>query len=167
MISKSTFLNFTKVFLIALFFAVSAQAAATGVDISFDAAAYSSLNGQVRSVVVQPDGKILIGGHFSIVSGIARAGIARLNADGSVDTSFNPPEIYSGNGIAGGINAVGLQTNGKIILGGNALTIDGGARRLIRLNADGSLDTSFYDYGGSIDRINDLKVMPNDKIVIG
>jgi uncharacterized delta-60 repeat protein len=168
MISKTTFLNFTKIFLIALFCVVSTKAAAIGVDAAFDASAYSSLNGQVRAVVAQADGKILIGGHFSIVNGVARAGIARLNADGTVDASFDPPEIYSGTGVNGGINAIAIQSDGKIVLGGSVLGIAGGeARRLIRLNSDGSLDTTFYDYGASIDRINDIKVLPNNQLIIG
>jgi uncharacterized delta-60 repeat protein len=168
MISKSTFLYFTKIFLIAVFCVVSSKAAATGVDAAFDPSAYSSLNGQVRAVVGQADGKILIGGHFSIVNGVARAGIARLNADGTVDLLFNPPEIYSGTNVNGGINAIALQTDGKIVLGGAPLGIAGGtARRLIRLNTDGSLDTTFYDYGASIERINDIEVLPNNQLVIG
>ena len=43
-----------------------------------------------RSVAVQPDGKVLIGGDFTTVNGTNRNGIARLNADGSLDSSFNP-----------------------------------------------------------------------------
>ena len=51
-------------------------------------------NGVVRIVVVQPDGKILIGGYFTTLapmgSGVTRNHIARLNPDGTLDTAFNP-----------------------------------------------------------------------------
>ena len=44
----------------------------------------------VRAVTTQPDGKILFGGNFTNVWGVARTGLARLNADGSLDTTFIP-----------------------------------------------------------------------------
>src|ERR1043166_1644149 len=47
-------------------------------------------NGTIWVIVVQPDGKILIGGDFTSVLGVARNRIARLNPDGTVDTAFDP-----------------------------------------------------------------------------
>ena len=47
-------------------------------------------NGFVYSIVVQSDGKILIGGDFTTIGGVTRNRIARLNPDGSLDTTFNP-----------------------------------------------------------------------------
>src|SRR5688572_21772782 len=47
-------------------------------------------DGVVRVVVVQPDGKILIGGDFTTVLGVARSRIARLNPNGTLDTAFDP-----------------------------------------------------------------------------
>jgi hypothetical protein len=46
--------------------------------------------GSVETVVVQPDGKVLIGGSFAKIGGAVRHNLARLNADGSVDPSFHP-----------------------------------------------------------------------------
>src|SRR6185503_17597862 len=74
--------------------AAYAVSAATGdVDPSFDAG--SGMNGGFenafdQAMVVQPDGKIVIGGRFTTVKGLVRRGIARLSADGSGDISFNP-----------------------------------------------------------------------------
>ena len=42
------------------------------------------------SIAVQADGKILVGGCFTSIGGQARNYIARLNADGTVDATFNP-----------------------------------------------------------------------------
>src|SRR5881397_1342600 len=65
------------------------SAAAPGdVDLSFDPG--SGVNGQVNALVVQPDGKVIIGGEFTTIKGIARHKIARLNADGSAESSFDP-----------------------------------------------------------------------------
>ena len=54
-------------------------------------------NGTVRALVSQSDDRILLGGTFTIVNGVVRNRITRLNYDGSVDTSFNP-----GGGADGG-----------------------------------------------------------------
>lgn len=45
----------------------------------------------VRSVAVQPDGRVLIAGDFTHVHGVYRPGLARLEADGWLDPTFNPP----------------------------------------------------------------------------
>src|SRR4029434_8943900 len=93
----------------------------------------------VTSVAVQPDGKVLIGGYFYNVSGTNRNGIARLNANGSLDNTFDP-----GGGSNGGVKALALQSNGKVVIGGDFTTVNGTSRNHIaRLNTDGSLDSSF------------------------
>ncbi len=90
-------------------------------------------NNTVRAVAVQPDGKILIGGDFTMVRGVARNRIARLNPDGSLDTAFDP----NANGI---IYAIVLQPDGKILVGGQfsgANSIGGQPRnRIARLDGD-------------------------------
>ncbi len=91
----------------------------------------------VYSVAVQADGKILLGGDFTTVGGTPRNHIARLNADGTLDTGFNP-------NANGDVYSVAVQADGKILLGGNFTTVGGTARNHIaRLNADGTLDTGF------------------------
>ncbi len=66
----------------------------------------------VRAIMVQPDGKILIGGEFDAVLGATRNRIARLNADGTLDTSFDP------NAIAVIVYRHRIQADGKILVGG-------------------------------------------------
>ena len=93
---------------------------------------------------VQPDGKILIGGDFTTLAPngrlpVTRNYVARLNTDGTVDPTFNPSANSS-------IQAIALQPDGKIILGGdfNALAPNGGASinrgSIARFNADGTFD---------------------------
>jgi uncharacterized delta-60 repeat protein len=91
-------------------------------------------------MALQDDGKILIGGAFTSVNGTARSRLARLNADGSLDTSFN-----AGFGVENLIYDVAVQADGKIIVGGSFTVAVGNNVRLhvARLNADGSFDTSF------------------------
>jgi len=79
-------------------------------DITFNPG--SGANSQVNSVAVQPDGKVLMAGQFMSVNGTNRRFIARLNADGSLDSSFDP-----GDGATGAtfntIYALALQVDGQ------------------------------------------------------
>src|SRR6185436_1609434 len=70
--------------------------------------------GEINTIVLQPDGKILISGDFTTVNGFSRLNIARLNSDGSVDTGF----LSAGGGAGGSnlryVNDIALQADGKI-----------------------------------------------------
>lgn|GEM_PF-1392502 len=97
----------------------------------------------IVTMAIQADGKILLGGFLAGFDGIPRTNIARLNADGSLDTSFMP-QIDSGPGTAGWIYALAVQPDGKILVGGDYYRVNGFERRsLARLHPDGSLDTRF------------------------
>ncbi len=65
----------------------------------------------VRAIVVQPDGKIVIGGSFLNVNGVGRGGVARLNADGSLDAGF----MADGVGADAVVLAMALQPDGRIV----------------------------------------------------
>jgi uncharacterized delta-60 repeat protein len=114
-------------------------------DLSFD----PNANGTVRSVALQADGKVLLGGAFTMlqpggaVSATARNRIARVHADGTLDTNFDP----NANNIVWGI---AVQADGRVLLGGTFTTLQpGGAASasarngIARVNADGTLDTGF------------------------
>jgi len=108
-------------------------------DTSFLASPNSGANGFITSVNLRTNGQILIGGGFTAFNGVNRHGIACLNANGTVNTSFNP-----GLGADGTVWAVAERTDGKILIGGDFTHVNGAIRHyLARLNADGSLDTSF------------------------
>jgi uncharacterized delta-60 repeat protein len=94
-------------------------------------------DGIVEQVLQQPDGKILICGNFTTFNGQPKAYIARLNNDGSVDTTFNAGPGYWTRHMA-------LQSDGKIVIGGFFTTVEGQKRnRIARLNKNGTLDTAF------------------------
>ncbi len=95
------------------------------------------------SVAVQSDGKVLIGGTFTTYNGTSRGYVARLNSDGSLDTAF-----ATGAGANSQVNSVAVQSDGKILIGGDFTTYNGTSRvRVARLNSDGSLDTGFLATG--------------------
>ena len=106
--------------------AVRGQSALDGFD--------PNANGPVFVVVVQPDGKILIGGDFTTLSPngggmVTRNHIARLNPDGTLDTAFNP-------NANGNVLSIAVQADGKILAGGFFTSIGGQTRNHIaRLDA--------------------------------
>lgn len=118
----------------------------------------------VYSIAVQTDGKIVIGGVFQTVNGVARNRIARLTATGAVDTTFNPP----GGGVNDRVTSLALQKDGKVLLGGFFTVVNGvGRNRIARLNANGTLDTTFTPGGGADNRVYTLALQSNGKVVIG
>lgn len=123
----------------------------------------TAVNGAVRAILMQPDGKILIGGLFTTYNGATRNRLIRLNADGSPDASFN-----SGTGASSSVFAIALQPDGKILIGGAFVTFNGTARsRVARLNADGTIDTSFDPGTGVNSDVNSIVVQSDGKAVIG
>lgn len=134
------------------------------------AAAGTGLDGTVLAMAVQPDGKILIAGSFTAFSGTARGRIARLNADGTLDTGF----LTTGAGANALIRTIALQGDGKIVIGGDFTSFNGTVRsRLARLNADGSLDTGFLasgagvgDGSGGSGQVHDAVIQSDGKIII-
>lgn len=115
----------------------------------------------IAAIVLQPDGKVLIGGFFTNVDGIASRGIARLNADGSLDSNFS-----TGTGPDNLVTTVALQSDGKIVIGGYFTHVNGFARQyLARLNTDGSLDTNFT--AGANNYVFSILVQSDDGIIVG
>lgn len=121
-------------------------------------------DGTIEAIVVQSDGKILLGGHFKTFNAQPFSGIVRLNPDGSIDSSFNIR-----NGFDKYVYAMALQSDQKIIVGGSFLTFDGiSQKRIVRLNTDGSLDVTFESGTGfSKGDIRSILVQPDDRILIG
>jgi uncharacterized delta-60 repeat protein len=121
-------------------------------------------NDIVRVAVVQPDGKILIGGDFTTLSPyggapITRNRIARLNPDGTIDAAFNP-------NANGNVWSVALQPDGKILVGGNFSTIGGQTRnRIARLDAITGLPDSFNS--SADDLVWTIVVQADGKILVG
>lgn len=128
-------------------------------DLGFTA---SNINGSVRDIAVQPDGKIIIGGNFTNINGVARNRVARLNADGSLDTSFNTSV-----GANLSVTSLGLKNDGKIVVAGSFTAFNGTPRmRIAQLNSDGSLDTAFDPGTGANSTVNKILIQEDGKILI-
>ncbi len=126
---------------------VQSHAASGDVDLSFDPG--SSINGDVFTMALQSDGRVLIGGAFTTVTGAMRSGIARLNTDGSVDESFlHGMAGVTHQGIGPMVNNIAVQNDGKILIDGSFDSVNGVPQtNFTRLNPDGSLDDSFQVSG--------------------
>jgi uncharacterized delta-60 repeat protein len=105
----------------------------------------------------------VVGGYFAELGGQPRSKIGRLNADGSLDTTFNPGV----GGYSPDVSALAIQADGKIVVGGYFTELGGQERSNIgRLNADGTLDLDF-DPGTNL-WVLSLVVQPDDnKILVG
>ena len=139
------------------------------VDSSFDPG--TGVSGETFSIVnalaLQPDGKVILGGTFTNVNGVSRSHVARLHGNGSVDEAFSPAIGVTGGGLLAGINALALQSDGNIVLGGDFTSVGGMARtNLARLAANGSLDVSFTPGSGADSAVSSIAVQSNGKIVI-
>jgi uncharacterized delta-60 repeat protein len=118
---------------------------------------------QVKTIVIQPDGKILVGGYF--VYGNYK-GILRINQDGTIDNSF---EV--GTSFNSWVNTIALLDDGKILVGGNFTSYNGvTSNRIVRLNPDGSIDNTFNDGNGFNNEVFTIVVDTNHlfyKILVG
>jgi uncharacterized delta-60 repeat protein len=129
------------------------------VDLSFDP--LNGPSGDVNAIVIQPDGRIVIGGTFIGYNGFARGGVARVLGNGALDPSFD-----SGVGTGGNVFALALQHNGQIVLGGRFAQYSGTNRTFIaRVFGDGSLDFGFNPLPN--DWVQSLAVEPDDRILVG
>ena len=117
---------------------------------------------RVFAIARQPDGKLVVGGQFYTFNGLARNRIVRLNADGSTDTTFVP-----GFGADSTVNGVALTPDGKVVIGGDFLSFNGLTRyRIARLNADGSLDSTFLPNLGTDGSVQAVAVQPDGKVLV-
>ena len=165
------------------FLPVPASAAATGTTMGFQLGNPALFNtGFVNALALQPDGKIIVGGKFDRVNGTPSSSIVRLNGtDGSIDYTFRPTSpagfglTGASFGVSPSVNALALQPDGKVLVGGDFNAYAGAAipPNLARLNADGTYDTSFAlpaaglaspNFYAGVDAI---AVQPDGKVLVG
>ena len=116
-------------------------------DTSFTTNTGTGANTTIVTIAIQSDGKILVGGNFTVWNGTAVGRIVRLNADGTRDTAFT---TNTGTGASGGVVSIAIQSDGKILVGGNFGAWNGTTvTRIVRLNSDGTRDTAFTTNAGN------------------
>jgi uncharacterized delta-60 repeat protein len=122
----------------------------------------SGADDSINSSAIQSDGRIVIGGRFTTINGIPRNSVARLNADGTPDITFDP-----GIGANGPVNAVALDQDKKILIAGTFSSFNGANRpSIVRLNSDGSLDDSFNSGEGADGPVYSLALQGDGNIFV-
>ena len=117
--------------------------------------------GQINTFVGQSDGKLLIGGYFTLFNGQPAGHLVRLNADGSLDSSFK-----LGAGFDAPVYALLVQPDGKLLVGGGFGSLNGElVNAVVRLNADGSRDASFTSAIHRATYVGALALQPDGKVL--
>jgi uncharacterized delta-60 repeat protein len=136
-------------------------------DTAFTTNTGTGANSTVLSIAIQSDGKLVIGGAFTTFNGTTVNRIARLNSDGTLDTAFT---TNAGTGANGTVNAIAIQSDGKLVIGGQFATFNGTTvNRIVRLNTDGTRDTAFTTNTGTgaASTVTSIAIQLDGKIVIG
>lgn len=117
----------------------------------------------VRTLFLQSDQNLIVGGDYLSLNGVPSPYLTRLKPDGSIDETFN-----TGTGFNGKIYTTYIQPDGKIIVGGSFTTFNGlSSGRIIRLNTDGSYDSTFNSsIGATTGIIYDISPQADGKIII-
>jgi uncharacterized delta-60 repeat protein len=122
-------------------------------------------NASVYGVDVQSDGKVVAVGTFSSYSGSTRNYITRINANGTVDNTFN-----IGTGFNSPSNVIKITGDGKILVGGDFQTYSGSVfgsnNRIVRINSDGTRDTTFNIGTGFNSTVSNLFLQNDSKILV-
>ena len=130
-------------------------------DVKFDVT--FGVNGPVATLALQADGKIVVGGLFSLLRNLPRNRLGRLNADGTLDTNFTANADNT-------VLTLAVQSDGRILVGGSFNSVASQPRtNLARLNANGTLDPNFVAAatGTSSASVYSLALQADGKIVVG
>jgi uncharacterized delta-60 repeat protein len=136
-------------------------------DPSFTPPVFQPAHSPPACVTIQADGRILLGGGFQQVNGLPRLGIARFHPDGSMDPTFDASAVMSYDFAT--VRAIRFQLDGKILVAGFFSATD---RPVLRLNPDGSEDTSFQSPeiethpGSNLGFVFSLSLDSTERIVI-
>ncbi|MBL9171488.1 MAG: hypothetical protein JNN07_27390 [Verrucomicrobiales bacterium] len=117
----------------------------------------------LAAVVLQPDGKILVGGSGVGTNGVSRPPLERFRTDGTLDPDFR----FSANGL---VQTVVVRADGSMLIGGSFTVVNGEPRqRVARLLADGSLDPHFVVPVGedATDQVLAILARPDGGILLG
>jgi uncharacterized delta-60 repeat protein len=122
-------------------------------------------NGNVLCLALQPDGKIVVAGDFTLLGGgdaghTTRNNMGRLQPDGTLDMSFIDPNVNAK------VLTLAMQADGKAVIGGGFTSVGSQSRMSIaRVNTDGTVDLDFNPGANSM--VEGLAVQPDGKILVG
>jgi uncharacterized delta-60 repeat protein len=116
--------------------------------------------GGVAALLTLPDQKVVAGGNFE-------GSVVRYTAEGRVDPSFSAGYVDNGGGWPGSIEALALQSDGKIIIGGQFVSVgEVLTPNIARLMPDGALDPTFDPGIGPDNTVRGIQLQPDGRIVV-
>lgn len=127
---------------------------------------------KVTSIIRLTNGQYLVAGLFNQFNGQSRTNLVRLNNDGSLDNSFpshsfKPNDNYPSSAF-GSVNQIVFQADGKLLVGGQFEAMDGVTNNaLMRLNTNGTVDTSFSQANGYLGYVNAILPLADGRILVG
>lgn len=143
-----------------LFIVKTSQAQLVKIDTTF--AVGTGANNAVNKIDIQTSGKIIVSGEFQSFNGKTNKRIVRVLPNGVIDSSYT-----TGTGFEGPVRSTFLQKDDKLLAGGLFNTYNNiSSKNLVRLTADGNLDTSFKVGIGANNEVLELFVQHNDKILM-
>jgi uncharacterized delta-60 repeat protein len=135
---------------------------------------FASAPARANAITIQADGKIVVAGQLNAGTTYDFV-VVRYNENGSLDLTFDGDGIATTNvgNVSNGVNAVALQSDGKIIIAGNTFADNNDWDfALVRFNSNGSLDNSFDEdgkvittFGTSREYVNAIAIQPDGKII--
>lgn len=127
--------------------------------------------GRINALLELPNGQLLVAGKFSSFAGEARSTVARLNANGTLDTTFVPPIFETFNPSFSPPEAYALALQGEQVLVGNNAFVRSSERNLpslVRLGTDGTLDPTFGNpFGNTGGAVRALHILSDGSIMVG
>lgn len=135
-----------------LLLGASASFAQTGLDTSFGTGGMvttffggDGLNGDdAHSVVVQKDGKLVVGGSTTNTDDTTDFALARYNSNGTLDSTFGTDgKVKTTFGNFDYVGALALQPDGKIVAAGMTIVNFSPSFAVARYNSNGTLDSTF------------------------
>lgn len=120
--------------------------------------------GNQFDIALQDDGKILVSAAFVEAGNYYNTKLLRINADGSIDSGFNTNSISGASDK--GITKIIILPDGKIIIGGSFNITGSNSVSIVRLNANGTIDTAFKTGTGANSTVNDLELLSNGKVIV-
>lgn len=166
------------IFYIFILFPTFALSAPGDLDLTFNGTGKATINfgdqSDARAIAIQADNKIVVAGRtFSSANNEGGFAIARYNTDGLLDTTFDDDGkviTLSGSTAIGAVQALAIQTDGRILAAGSSTSNSG---VIIRYNSNGSIDTTFglnglvtMSFGANTCRPLDMALQSDGKIVI-
>jgi uncharacterized delta-60 repeat protein len=130
-------------------------------DLTFDNSI--GFNNFVNAIAIQSDGKLVVGGNFTLYKSVSANRIIRLNSDGTKDLTFD-----NSIGFDSLVNSIAIQSDGKILIGGQFTTYKGLTNNyIIRLNSDGTKDLTFDNSIGFNASVITIAIQSDGKILVG